>query len=223
MTGILASELEMHALQRGRALAHDEAARLRFADERRRLDGRMLGEELAGLLADAVHEIHDARRNARFRHDLGEQRGGERAPLRRLVHHRATGRERRRDLPRGEHERRVPRRDDRHRPDGLAHRVVHVLGGRQRQTIRGAGRAIGEEAEILGGAQRRAAHETQRLAGIHAFDERDLLAPRFDEVRHLVQDRAALLARLRAPRGKCVLRSGGGGVHVPLIARGTPG
>ena len=44
--------------------------------------------------------------------DVGEHRGGERRPLRRLQHHGVAGRERRRDPPRREHQRRVPRRDD---------------------------------------------------------------------------------------------------------------
>ncbi len=41
---VLAAELEMHALQRVRALPHDVAAGHRFADERDRLDRRVLGQ-----------------------------------------------------------------------------------------------------------------------------------------------------------------------------------
>ena len=78
-------------------------------------------------------------------------------PFRRLVHHRAAGRERGRDLPGREHERRVPGRDHAHRADRLAHRVVEMRVGRQRQPVGRIGRAVGIEAEILRAAQRRLA------------------------------------------------------------------
>ena len=100
---------------------------------------------------------------------------------------RAAGGERRRDLPGREHEGRVPRRDDADGADRLADRVVELALGRQRQAVLGARRAVGEEAEIIGRAQRRLAHVAERLAGIHAFDEGDLVGAGDDLVGDLVQ------------------------------------
>ncbi len=57
---VLAAELEMHALQGRRALRHDCGAGRAFADKADRLDGGMLGQRLAGFLADAVDGIEDA-------------------------------------------------------------------------------------------------------------------------------------------------------------------
>ena len=114
---VLAAELEMHALQRGRALAHDRRAGRAFADEADRLDVGMLGQRLAGVLAEAVHGVDDALRQTGLRHQLDQQVGGDRRPFRRLVHDRAARRQRRRDLPGRQHERRVPRRDDADRAD----------------------------------------------------------------------------------------------------------
>ena len=46
----------------------------------------------------AVDEVEDALRHAGLVHDLREEDGAERRDLARLQHHRAAGRERRRDL-----------------------------------------------------------------------------------------------------------------------------
>jgi hypothetical protein len=105
---------------------------------------------------------------------------GEGAPFGGLVHDRAAGGERRRDLPGRQHERRVPRRDDAHRADRLAHGVVQMCGlGRQRQAV--ARPARGRRRS--GSSPPRAAppcHEADRLAGVHALHERDLLGARDD-------------------------------------------
>ena len=78
-----------------------------------------------------------------------------RAPLGRFVDHAAAGRKRGRDLPRTQHERRVPRRDHAHRPDRSAGRVVDDVFGRGRDlAVVGARGLVGEEAEVRGAAQR---------------------------------------------------------------------
>ena len=73
---IFAAELEMHALQGRRPLRHDVTAGRGVPDETHRLDERVLGQGLAGLLAEPMHAIHHARRQARLGdglvHDLGE-------------------------------------------------------------------------------------------------------------------------------------------------------
>ena len=127
---VLAAKLEMHALQRAGPLRHDCAAGRGFADEADRLDVGMLGECAPGILAETMNGIEHAGGQTRLVRDFHEQRCGERAPFRGLVDDRAAGRERRRDLPGGEHERRIPRRDDADGPDRLADRVVELAVAR---------------------------------------------------------------------------------------------
>ncbi len=113
---------------------------------------------LARAFAQAVHEIDDAggaAMPADFRiHDLGQDDRGERAPFRGLVHDRAAGRQRGRDLPCRQHERRVPRRDHADGADRLAQRIIDVVGvghrrGRRPRRARGRRRS--------GSSRRRAA------------------------------------------------------------------
>ena len=217
---ILAAQFQVHALQRGRALRHDQAAGGRFADEADGTDRIVLRERAAGGFTDAVDQIHDAGRQPGFEHDLGQQACGQRAPFGRFVHHRAAGGQRRRDLPGRQHERRVPRRDHADRAERLAHRVVHVRIGGQRQAIGRIRRAIGEEAEVLGAAQRGLAHEAPGLAGIHALDQRDLVGALLDAVGHFVQQAAAFAAVQRAPGAEGVARRFAGCRHFGFGAAG---
>ena len=76
-------------------------------------------ERRAGLLADALHDVEDAGRQAGLDREVGEQRARQRRPLGRLQHDRGARRQRRRGLPRREHERRVPRRDHGGRAAGM--------------------------------------------------------------------------------------------------------
>ena len=123
-----------------------------------------------------------------------------------------------RDLPRGQHERRVPGRDDADRSDRRAHRVVHVRVGRKRQSVACAGRAIGEEAEVLRGAQRGLAHVADWLARVDALDQRNLLRSHDDGVGDLVQQTAPRLAIDGAPGGKCGACGARGAIDVVGIA-----
>ncbi len=47
-----------------------------LADEGNRLDGAMLGQRLAGVLAEAVHGVEDAVGNAGFMGQPNQQVGG---------------------------------------------------------------------------------------------------------------------------------------------------
>jgi len=70
----------------------------------------------------------------------------------------------------------VFQRDHAHGSDRLPHGVIEMRLGRQRQAVGCARRAIRIEAEVLRAAQRGLGHVAYRLAGIHAFDQRDLVA-----------------------------------------------
>ncbi len=92
----------------------------------------------------------------------------------------------------------------------------------QRRAVAGTRRTIGEEAEVLGAAQRRFRHVADRLAGIAAFDERNLFGPRDDIVRDRMQDGAALRTGNAAPRFERGCRGNGGAVNVFRIAGRDP-
>ena len=158
----------MNTLQRRGRLSHDVTAGDRIADESDGFDQGMLGERLPSLFTEAVHDVDDAGgqagRDDDLVHDFDEQRRRERAPFGRFVDDRATRGECRRDLPGGQHERRVPGRDDAHRTNGDAHGVVDVSGGGERLAIAGAGRAVGKEAEVFRRPVGRLAHVPDRLA-----------------------------------------------------------
>ena len=81
------------------------------AGERDLADVLVQRERLAGFLAEAVHDIEDARRAAGFDEELREPQAAERRLLGGLQYDRVAGRERGRDLPGRHQERVVPGRD----------------------------------------------------------------------------------------------------------------
>ena len=107
----LAAQLERQALDRLGAEPHDLAARLRRAGERDLVDARMLDEVGAGGRAVTGDDVDRAGREADLRRELGEPQRGHRRLRVGLEHDRATGRERRRELP-GRHQQRVVPGDD---------------------------------------------------------------------------------------------------------------
>ncbi len=218
--GILAAELEVQALQRRRALSHDRAAGRRLADERDGADRGMLRRGFAGRFAEPVNRVqHTGRQSGRGR-NLGEQRRRDGAPLGRLVHDGAAGSQSRRDLPRRQHERRVPGRDRRDRAERLAHRVIDVLARRQRQAALRFGRFVGKEPKILGAALRGRRHEANRLTGVDRFEQRDLFRPRLDRVGDVVQQIASVAAREIAPGRERALRGLRGRRNIRRVAGG---
>ena len=112
---------------------------------------RVADDARADRLAVAGDHVQDARRED-LRGELRQAQRRQRRLLGRLEHDDVAGRERRRDLPDGHHQRVVPGRDLADDPDRLAadHRRVaaHVLAGRA--ALEHARRA-GEEAEVVGG------------------------------------------------------------------------
>ena len=86
----------------------------------------MRDERGARLLADPLHDVEGAVGHPGVAGDVGQERGRERRPLRRLRDDGIPGGERRRDPPRGEHQRRVPRRDHDGDAGGIPAHVVRV-------------------------------------------------------------------------------------------------
>ncbi len=213
----------MHAFQGRRALRHDGGAGGSLADKGDGLDGGMLGQRPAGFVAKTVHGVEHAVGHAGLFHQLRQQIGGDRRPLRRLVHHGAAGGQRRGDLPGREHERRVPRRDDADRADRYPGRNVPVLLARRVQAVAGIGAFVGEEAEVFRSANCRLGHEAMGLAGIDAFQHRDVVGAGLDGVGHLVQQLFARGARHVAPLPEGARRRLRGAIDIMGVAAGDGG
>lgn len=113
----LAAEFLVHALHGIGGRLRDLDARTRRTRERHHGDIRMPRQRVAHFVPVAVHEVEHAGRHAGLVQDLGEQDRAERRDLARLEHHRAAGRERRRDLAYDLVDRPVPRRDQRAHAD----------------------------------------------------------------------------------------------------------
>ncbi|MEY9415845.1 hypothetical protein ABIF69_002287 [Bradyrhizobium japonicum] len=125
--------------------------------------------------------------NTGFLDEPCQNRGRHRRPLGRLVHDGAARGQRRSDLPGREHERRVPRRDHADRTDRHAGRDIPVLVARRVLAIARLGALVGEEAKILGGADRGLGHEAMGLAGVDAFEHGDVVGIVLDRVGDAVQ------------------------------------
>ncbi|MFK4646507.1 hypothetical protein ABIF96_005081 [Bradyrhizobium ottawaense] len=158
-----------------------------FADEADRLDRGMLGQRLAGLFTKTVDGVEHAVGNAGLLDELRQDAGRDGRPFGRLVHDRAAGSEGRGDLPGREHERRIPRRDHADRADRHAGGDVPVLVARRVEAVARLSAFVGEEAEILGGADRGLGHEAIGLPGVDAFEHRDVLSIVLDRVGHAMQ------------------------------------
>ena len=161
-----------------------------------------------------LHDVEDARRQPGLVGDVGEQRGGQRRPLRRLDHDRVAGRERRADPPGRQHQRRVPGRDDRGDPGrvvgdplavpaDLAVRTVQLAAASRRRS----GSSCPRAASRCGGASAAASRcrGSRRRRGPR---------PGFDAVGHTVQDVGPLA------RGQC--RPGREGRRGPPPRRHRP-
>ena len=116
----LAAELERDALERAGRLAHDPLAHLGRAREGDLVDARVAHQGHADLAARTRDDVEHPLGQPGLLRELGELERGERRQGRGLEHHGVAGGQRRRDLPRREQERKVPRHDRADHPDGLA-------------------------------------------------------------------------------------------------------
>ena len=139
---------------------------------------------------------------------------GQRRQLGGLEHHRVAGRQRRRELPRGDHEREVPRRDQRHHAERLAERHADAAGHRDRvaqQPLRPAPRSSGRSRPPSPSRRARRRSACRRCAPRAA---RAPPAQPIERVGQPVQQRGAVGGRDRAPGRVRRLRSRDGGVRL---------
>ena len=132
--------------------------------------------------------------------DIGKQRATERRPFRRLDHHGVAGRQRRANLPSGQHEGRVPRRDQHGHSRRIVADVVDHLGMIDGVIVE-AQRPFSEETDVLRGAR----HHAMEVAGeqraiVGGFHCGNLCGTGHDAAGKTAQDRQA---SSRAQRGPC--------------------
>src|SRR6185295_5073870 len=124
---VLAAELEMDVLQAvGRGLRHLDSSLAR-ARERDHRYIRMRDDRVTDLSPTSVDDVDDARRNTRVVQQLDEALAERRRVRRRLEDDGVSADERRQDLPGGNRDREVPRRDHTDDTDRLAHAHVELV------------------------------------------------------------------------------------------------
>ena len=188
------------------------ARRLR---ERHHVDIRVARQRVAHFVPVAVHEVEHAGRHAGFVQDLREQDRAERRDLARLEHHRATGRERRRDLAHDLVDRPVPRRDQRAYADRLVRHQQRIGLRAEAERLQRADRLF----EVRGADGRlHRARECDRRAHLLADRPRDLLVAALVNVEHAPQQRDALVHRPARIRVESLLRRADRAIDIGRIA-----
>ena len=191
----------------GRHLRHLHAY-LHRAGERQLIDVRMAGERRAGFGARTGHDVQDAGRQPAREGDLAQPERGHRRFAGRLEHHRAAGRQRRRNPARADLDRIVPRHDLGGNADGLANREVQKPGPERDRVAHDLVGDAREELEVARGHLHVGPRLAQRLAVVPAFERGQLLGAITKRLRHALHDPSALgghhpAPRLRLERGMC--------------------
>ncbi len=216
----LPAELARERRDVARGSNTDRAGGLGRARERDPPHVRVLDERSAHLLADPLHDVEHPRRKARLGREVGEERAGERRPLRRLQHDRASRRERRSRLPGREHEGSVPRRDHDRRPTRHAQDPV-VRTVRVPHALLVGDREIGVAPEVpraAGDHPRPQRAEQHRHVG--ALDRGETLDVTVDQVAETVEDLGTARRPQCSPGGE---RLGRGRDRERRLPRAAPG
>ena len=188
------------------------------------VDARVSGERRPGLQPGALHDVEHAGGDACLGHDVGEQARGQRRPLRRLEDDGVAGRQGRSDPPGGEHQRRVPGRDDRDDTGGVVGDPLAVAADLQVGVAELLLGVVGEVAEV----HRDPRHHAATVAADAATRCRGsrpakVLDPLLDAVRDPAQDLRALRDRQRGPGRERRAGRGDGEVDLGGATRGDLG
>ena len=119
---VLGAAEALHALARRRAARIDVLGDRGRADEADRLDVGIVEDGVDRLLV-AVDDVEDARRAARLDEQFAEPHRHARVALRGLQDESVAAGDRRRELPQGDHRRKIERRDAGDDAERLAHRI----------------------------------------------------------------------------------------------------
>ncbi len=160
----------------------------------------MLDHRAADLARRAGDDVEHAFRHTGLERETSELDRSERRHRRRLQHDRASGSQSRRDLPRRQQQRKVPRHDRADHADRLAHGVREVARDRRRQRVAIIlrGRA-GVELERVDDGAHLALGRADGLAVVAHFEQRQIVGSLRDELRQLVDDLRTARRRHRRP------------------------
>ncbi len=185
---VLAAHLQREPFVEASTRLTDERPGLRGAGERDQGDAGMFHDRLPHHLAAAVDQLHYLRREPRLQEDLHEQRRRVRHVLGRLEDHGVAAHQRREDLPGGDRQGEVERRDDPRHTDGppighgpLAAQLRRHGVAEQPATFRG-GIVRGVDALLHVAPRLR-----QHLAHLPGHHRGDLLFPLSEEVAGMPQ------------------------------------
>ena len=161
-------------------------------------DMRMGDKALADLGAEAGHDIDDAGRKAGFLEQAAKLERRHRGEFRRLPDDRIACGQSRRELPGGQHQRRIPRRDRRHDPERLfAGEVDHAGLVDRNDPPLDLVREAAEIVEPLRYVAQLRPHFGDQLAVVARLDLRQPIGFGGDQIGEL--------AEKRAPRGRADL------------------
>ena len=212
---VLAAQLEVDVLEPfGGGLEHRDA-RLARPGQRHDADVRMPHDPVPHLAAEPVHEVDDAVGHAGLDEQLDEALREHRRVVRGLEDDGVPAHERRHDLPRGDRDGEVPRRDDADDADGLpnAHlELVGQLGGRRvaEQATAFAGHVVAHVDRFLDVAACLGEH----LPHLARHEVRELVLRLGDERAEAEEDLAALRRRYEPPARVRLLRGVDGAIDV---------
>src|SRR5208282_1900855 len=174
------------------------------------VDLLMIEDRLTDDRAVPHHEVENAFGDASANDDLGQRVGRTWHELGRLEHDRVAVRERRRNLPGRNRDRKIPGRDDSDHADGLACRLdVDVRAHGRELFARDSQRLAGEEIEDLAGPRDLADPLGQRLALFAGEETAEFVAPGEDFQGGAQQNIVSLLRRRARPSRE----SGVGGLY----------
>ena len=178
----------------------------------------VLQDRLADHRAAPDHEIEHALGHARAHDDFRKRMGGARHEVSGLEHDCVAIGQSRRDLPGGNGDREVPRRDDADDAERLARHLDVDVGPHAREFLaRDPQGFAGEEVEDLPGSSRLANSLWKRLAFLARKQASELLAAGENFGRSAQQDVVALLRRRARPGGKRRMRGLDRGVRLSRV------
>ena len=186
------AELELDAASARRRLVADGVTDLDRARERDRADVGARDQLGADLRAGPGQHVEHAGREPRLGEALGDVETGARCLVAELEDDRVAVDEGGCELPHGDRDREVPRRDQADDAERPAHRVEPLERNRRGVDLADrAPRLARGEAQDRRGAGRLHSRLAERLAHLGRHVLRDLLRPRLDRVRGLRQERRA--------------------------------
>src|SRR5918997_1480498 len=197
--GGLAAELEDDGLYVLRGRPDDGPPRLDGPGEGDRTYPRVLAQGLAGLGAEARDDVVGARGEAEGFEPLGEQEGRQGRLLGGFDHRGVSRRERRGQAPTDHAQWRVPRNDVGGNPQGLANRVVQVVGTQRDGLAVDLVRNAGVVVKVADAAGDLTPCVPERLARVQCLQPGEFLLARLQRAGHPVEQPSPVLRRYAPP------------------------